>query len=36
MNFVSEYARLKDGDLVVTSGSGGQMPIGLPVGNLYK
>ena len=34
MNFVSEYARLKDGDLVVTSGSGGQMPIGLPVGTI--
>ena len=35
MNFVSEYARLKDGDLVVTSGSGGQMPIGLPVGTIF-
>lgn len=34
MNFVSEYARLKDGDLIVTSGSGGQMPIGLPVGTI--
>lgn len=34
MNFVSEYARLKNGDLVVTSGSGGQMPIGLPVGTI--
>ena len=34
LNFVSEYARLKDGDLVVTSGSGGQMPIGLPVGKI--
>lgn len=34
LQFVSEYAQLKDGDLVVTSGSGGQMPIGLPVGTI--
>ena len=34
LQFVSEQAALKDGDLLVTSGSGGQMPIGLPIGTI--
>lgn len=34
LQFLSKQAQLKDGDLLVTSGSGGQMPIGLPVGSV--
>jgi rod shape-determining protein MreC len=34
LEFLSRQAKLKNGDLLVTSGSGGQMPIGLPVGSI--
>lgn len=34
LQFLSQRKQLKDGDLLVTSGSGGQMPIGLPVGTI--
>lgn len=34
LQFLSKQAQLKDGDLLVTSGSGGQMPIGLPIGTI--
>ena len=32
IRFLSKQANLKDGDLLVTSGSGGRMPVGLPIG----
>ena len=32
LQFLPRGAELKDGDLLVTSGRGGQMPLGLPVG----
>lgn len=34
LQFLSKQAKLKAGDLLVTSGSGGQMPIGLPIGTI--
>jgi rod shape-determining protein MreC len=34
LQFIPRKAELKDGDLLVTSGRGGRIPIGLPVGLL--
>lgn len=34
LQFLSKQAKLKQGDLLVTSGSGGEMPIGLPIGTI--
>lgn len=34
LRYLPRKAKMKDGDLLVTSGDGGQMPIGLPVGTV--